>query len=63
MAGVSHFEIHADDLARDVAEAVARGAHVGVAQCAVPGVGWAAYLNDPFGNIFGLFQADEGARP
>lgn len=27
----------------------------------LPGVGWAGYLKDPDGNVFGLFQPDEGA--
>lgn len=27
----------------------------------IPGIGWAAYVSDPEGNVIGLFQADPGA--
>jgi len=29
---------------------------------AVPGIGWSAYLKDPDGNLFGLFQDDTEAK-
>lgn len=29
---------------------------------AVPGVGWIAYFKDPEGNVFGMMQADTGAK-
>jgi predicted enzyme related to lactoylglutathione lyase len=29
---------------------------------AIPGVGWTAYMKDPEGNIFGLFQGDTEAK-
>lgn len=41
-----------------LAKALAAGAAVGVPKMAIPGVGWQAYIHDPFGNILGLHQED-----
>ena len=39
------------------------GGRVVVPKDAVPDVGWLAYARDTEGNIFGLMQSDESARP
>lgn len=39
----------------------AAGGEVVSDRAAVPGVGWAAYVRDPEGNIVGVFQPDESA--
>jgi uncharacterized protein len=39
----------------------AAGGEVVSDRAAVPGVGWAAYVRDPEGNVVGLFQPDEHA--
>lgn len=51
-----------DDIDRDLARALAAGGIEALAKFAVPGVGWGAYVIDPFGNIFGLHQHDTGAK-
>lgn len=40
----------------------AAGGHVTVPKMPITGVGWLAYCKDPEGNIFGVMQADAGAR-
>jgi predicted enzyme related to lactoylglutathione lyase len=42
---------------------VAAGGRVVQDRAAVPGVGWSMYVEDPEGNIVGLFQSDESAAP
>jgi len=54
--------IGSEDLDADLARAQRAGASVAMAKFAVPGVGWVAYITDPFGNIVGLHQADPNAR-
>jgi uncharacterized protein len=44
-----------------VDRAVAAGGTVALPRAATPGLGWLAYVKDPDGNIFGLFQADPAA--
>jgi predicted enzyme related to lactoylglutathione lyase len=70
---VIHLEIHADDPAAcarwyadlfgwNVQEIPALQYCVeALPKFASPGVGWAAYVIDPFGDIFGLHQQDAGA--
>lgn len=62
-APVSSFvcTIATDDLDGDLARAFAAGGVEALAKFAVPGLGWMAYVTDPFGNIFGLHQADAAA--
>jgi uncharacterized protein len=38
------------------------GGRIVVEKRAVPGVGWLAYFTDPEGNLFGMMQADPGAK-
>jgi predicted enzyme related to lactoylglutathione lyase len=40
----------------------AAGGTLAVPRMAVPGVGWLAYAKDTQGNVFGMLQADPGAR-
>lgn len=51
-----------DDIDAMWAKALAAGATEALPKMAVPGVGWSAYIHDPFGNILGLHQADAGAK-
>lgn len=51
-----------DSLDRDLARALAAGGVEALPKFAIPGVGWGAYVIDPFGNIFGLHQQDTGAK-
>jgi len=44
------------------AKAQKLGGTVALPKMAIPGVGWIAYAKDPDGNIFGLHQADAGAK-
>jgi predicted enzyme related to lactoylglutathione lyase len=44
------------------AKALKLGGVEALAKMAIPGVGWMAYAKDPDGNIFGLHQADAGAK-
>lgn len=50
----------------DIDAAFARGQQLGgtaaLPKMAVPGMGWSAYLCDPDGNVFGLFQEDAEAK-
>jgi predicted enzyme related to lactoylglutathione lyase len=50
------------DIDRMHAAAVKAGATPARPKVAIPGMGWSAYLKDPEGNIFGLFQPDANAR-
>ncbi len=54
--------IGVEDIDAEIARALQLGATEAAAKMAVPGVGWAAYLHDPDGNVFGLFQDDTEAR-
>lgn len=51
------------DLDGDLARALAAGGTEALPKFAIPGVGWAAYVVDPFGNIFGLHQPDASVAP
>jgi uncharacterized protein len=66
-APVSSFvcTIGTDDLDADLARAITAGGTEALPKFAIPGVGWAAYIIDPFGNIFGLHQpgVDAAAQP
>ncbi|HRK64463.1 MAG TPA: VOC family protein [Terricaulis sp.] len=44
-----------------LARALAAGASEALPKFAVPGVGWQAYVHDPFGNIVGLHKQDASA--
>ncbi len=50
----------------DIDVVFARGQELGgtaaMPKMAVPGMGWSAYLTDPDGNLFGLFQKDAEAK-
>lgn len=50
-----------DDIDAMAARALAAGASEALPKMAIPGVGWSAYIHDPFGNILGLHQADRSA--
>ena len=45
-----------------VKEAQAAGGTVAVPKMPIPGVGWLAYCKDTEGHIFGIMQADPGAK-
>jgi predicted enzyme related to lactoylglutathione lyase len=45
-----------------IARAELNGGNVVVPKMAVPGVGWLVYSKDTEGNIFGMLQADAGAK-
>jgi len=51
-----------EDIDASLARAHELGARGANAKMAVPGVGWAAHLRDPDGNVFGLFQDDSEAE-
>lgn len=53
--------IGTDDLDGDLQRALRAGGVEALPKFTIPGVGWAAYVIDPFGNIFGLHQADASA--
>lgn len=55
--------IGTEDIDRDLSQALAANGTEALPKNAIPGVGWQAYLRDPFGNIFGLHQADASASP
>ena len=50
------------DIDAKTTQAVELGAERSVDKMAVPGIGWSAYLRDPDGNVFGLFQNDAEAK-
>ena len=54
--------IGVDDLDASIAKARAAGGSEHMAKMAVGGVGWLAYYADTEGNIFGMMQADKGAK-
>ncbi len=54
--------IGTDDIDAHWTKAKAAGATDALPKMAIPGVGWQAYLHDPFGNIFGLHEPDAGAK-
>ncbi|MBL8543941.1 MAG: VOC family protein [Hyphomonadaceae bacterium] len=65
-APVSSFvcTIGTDTLDADFAAALKAGGVEALPKTPIPGVGYIAYVIDPFGNIFGLHQADPNAgRP
>ena len=43
-------------------KALASGGTVALPKMPIPGVGWLAYCKDTEGNIFGMMQADPGAK-
>ena len=51
-----------EDIDAEFSRAIDLGAEPAVDKMAVPGIGWSAYLRDPDGNVFGLFQNDTEAR-
>ena len=51
-----------DDLDESCKRALKLGAKPALEKMAVPGMGWAASLRDPDGNVFGLFQEDAEAK-
>lgn len=53
--------IGTSDLDDDFKRALSAGGTEALPKFAIPGVGWGAYVIDPFGNIFGLHQTDAGA--
>jgi predicted enzyme related to lactoylglutathione lyase len=53
--------IGVDDVDDAVESALSAGGRTALPKTAIPGVGWAAYLIDPEGNIFGVHQADSAA--
>jgi predicted enzyme related to lactoylglutathione lyase len=53
--------IGVDDVDEAVGKAEEAGATVLVGKQAVPGQGWVAYLSDPTGIVFGVFQMDMSA--
>jgi len=53
--------IGVDDLGAALKQAEAAGAKTAVPRMAIPGVGHVAYLVDPEGNIFGVYQEDRSA--
>jgi predicted enzyme related to lactoylglutathione lyase len=54
--------IGVDDLSASMQAALDAGATVALPRMAIPNVGHVAYLVDPEGNIFGVFQDDPAAR-
>jgi len=54
--------VEVDDLDAYMARGLALGATEALARMAVPGMGWAANLKDPDGNVFGVFQPDAEAK-
>lgn len=44
-----------------VDKAVSLGAQIASPKVGIPGMGWVAYLLDPEGNLFGVFQGDPNA--
>lgn len=46
---------------KTVAKVESAGGTIIVPKMAVPGIGWAAYFQDPENNVFGLMEADESA--
>ena len=51
-----------DDLDATLAKAVEARATVALPKMTVPGIGWAAQIHDPEGNILGLMQEDPSAK-
>jgi len=49
------------DIDASLVRALDLGATGANTKTAVPGIGWAAHLRDPDGNVFGLFQEDTEA--
>jgi predicted enzyme related to lactoylglutathione lyase len=66
---IGRSEIHAapvlvvgvEDLDATLARVAAAGGEALTDRDAVPGIGWAAYVRDPEGNVIGLFQPDDEA--
>jgi uncharacterized protein len=54
--------IGVDNIDAMFAKALTAGAKEALAKMAIPGVGWSAYIHDPFGNILGLHEEDPGAK-
>ncbi|MGE0595120.1 MAG: VOC family protein [Hyphomonadaceae bacterium] len=54
--------IGTETLDADLDTALKTGGQEALPKMAIPGVGWVAYVIDPFGNIFGLHQADPSAK-
>jgi uncharacterized protein len=64
MAAVNSFvnTIGIDDIDGMLEKAAALGGVICVPKMAIPGIGWLGYVKDPDGNIFGMMQADTGAK-
>jgi hypothetical protein len=50
--------VQVDDIDAMLARAHGAGGTEALPKMAIPGVGWVAYIHDPFGNILGLHQPD-----
>lgn len=50
--------VSVDNIDAMIAKAHGAGATEALAKMAIPGVGWVAYIHDPYGNILGLHQED-----
>lgn len=50
--------VSVEDIDAAIAKAHGAGATEALPKMAIPGVGWVAYIHDPFGNILGLHQQD-----
>ncbi len=55
------FVIGVDDIDTAIAAVQDAGATIAAAKNPIPGVGYAAYFDDPEGNRMGLFESDESA--
>jgi uncharacterized protein len=54
--------IDVDDIDRVMEAAIQAGATRAMPKNAIPTVGWTAYMKDPEGNVFGLYQVDRNAK-
>ena len=52
-----------DNLDETLVQVRAHGGRVVQEKSPIPGVGWAAYVKDPEGNLLGLFQPESPAAP
>ena len=62
-AGIAYVcTVGVPSLDESLKRALAGGGTLAVPKMPIPGVGWLAYCKDTEGNIFGVMQADPGAR-
>jgi hypothetical protein len=54
--------INVESLETHIDRAQKLGAKLMKGKTAVPAMGWFAFMNDPFGNTFALWQADSSAK-